>query len=240
MALGVLWISTSDLLAPEWLGIPAESLRNFQLYKGSFYVFATAVLFYFLVRRLLNQISEGQEEVEWILSSPLFSLLKVNEKLEIESISASLRRKLNYPFRYLEHKSLSVITLAEDRKRLKELASLAPGENMTCELRLLDQGDESHFFAFNAVAREKNNQLHYIILVEDISERKKFLQETEAQNQRFRKIAWIQSHLVRAPLARIKELNQVLREGDCASSEEELIYRQALHRSVDELDSIVY
>lgn len=76
--------------------------------------------------------------------------------------------------------------------------------------------------------------------MEDISERKKFLEETEAQNQRFREIAWIQSHLVRAPLARIKELNQVLREGDWASSEEELIYRQALHRSVDELDSIVH
>src|SRR5690606_8532582 len=46
--------------------------------------------------------------------------------------------------------------------------------------------------------------------MQDISERIAYINSIEDQNNRLREIAWIQSHLVRAPLARIMGLSQLI------------------------------
>lgn len=48
-----------------------------------------------------------------------------------------------------------------------------------------------------------NGREAVLVLVNDITERSKYVDTIEKQNQTFREIAWIQSHVVRAPLARL-------------------------------------
>jgi PAS domain S-box-containing protein len=58
-----------------------------------------------------------------------------------------------------------------------------------------------------------------IAIVRDISLQKRHLQEIEDQNMRLKEIAWIQSHLVRAPVATILGLTQLFEADDSTNAE---------------------
>nr|WP_294947743.1 PAS domain S-box protein [uncultured Mucilaginibacter sp.] len=71
----------------------------------------------------------------------------------------------------------------------------------------------------------------------DITARKSYIEAIEHQNKIFREISWMQSHLVRAPLARIMGLTTMLHSpADDTEKEEILNY---LTISANELDSVI-
>jgi PAS domain S-box-containing protein len=55
-----------------------------------------------------------------------------------------------------------------------------------------------------------NGRQAVLVLVNDITDRRKYVDTIENQNQTFREIAWIQSHVIRAPLARLMGLVNLL------------------------------
>jgi PAS domain S-box-containing protein len=72
----------------------------------------------------------------------------------------------------------------------------------------------------------------------DISERRKHVQAIEMQNERLREIAWIQSHVVRAPLSRLLGIaDQIKKQPGVDVSQVQLI--DYLIRSANELDEII-
>ena len=75
-----------------------------------------------------------------------------------------------------------------------------------------------------------------VILAIDVTERLSYISAIEAQNENLREISWIQSHVVRAPLARIMGLIQILKnsEGD----EKEMAMEYIL-LSANELDDTI-
>lgn len=72
----------------------------------------------------------------------------------------------------------------------------------------------------------------------DISERRKHIQAIEAQNAQLNEIAWIQSHVVRAPLSRIMGLINALKN---YSDDKELSFELLgfLFSSAEELDDVI-
>lgn len=77
-----------------------------------------------------------------------------------------------------------------------------------------------------------------VILANDITERFEYIQMIEMQNSKFREIAWIQSHLVRAPLSRIMGIIElILISQDDTQLVKDLI--QHLSNSANELDKII-
>jgi signal transduction histidine kinase len=78
-----------------------------------------------------------------------------------------------------------------------------------------------------------------IILATDITRRIEHANAIEAQNARLREIAWTQSHVVRAPLARLMglvELYKLSLEDDAAERE---FCLQEIDNSARELDRII-
>jgi PAS domain S-box-containing protein len=77
-----------------------------------------------------------------------------------------------------------------------------------------------------------------LVLANDISGRIRYIEDIEEKNKRLREIAWIQSHHVRAPVARIKSLINLIKQSD---PEEEDISQllDYIAISVDELDVII-
>ncbi len=61
---------------------------------------------------------------------------------------------------------------------------------------------------FTEIEHEKSKA--YLLLARDITERLNNMRAIESQNQRLREIAWMQSHKVRAPLARILAIAQLV------------------------------
>jgi PAS domain S-box-containing protein len=78
-----------------------------------------------------------------------------------------------------------------------------------------------------------------IILANDVTERLNYIKAIIEQNKRLKEIAWVQSHIVRAPLARLMGLVKILDQGTQVSSDDKnFIYKELLN-SADELDEII-
>ena len=84
-----------------------------------------------------------------------------------------------------------------------------------------------------------NNKDAGLILVNDITEKLKYLRKIEEQNEAFKEIAWIQSHVVRAPLARMLGLVNLLEISEGGGSEENNELLAYIKASALELDKIV-
>ena len=83
----------------------------------------------------------------------------------------------------------------------------------------------------------ENNSISGVCITgRDITVGKNYLRTIEAQNKTFREISWMQSHMVRAPLARILGLIQLLNRPNETDRDEMLKY---LELSANELDDII-
>jgi len=89
-----------------------------------------------------------------------------------------------------------------------------------------------------------SNRLDYenrkvaIILASDYTERVKSHLALESQNDKLREIAWTQSHVVRAPLARLMGIVNLLKEGNIEENDLK-IFLEHLKTSADQFDQII-
>jgi PAS domain S-box-containing protein len=86
--------------------------------------------------------------------------------------------------------------------------------------------------------REQMRIIGACIAGRDITERKFYLRSVEEQNKVFREISWMQSHLVRAPLASIMGLLPMLSTEEDKDNREKIL--EYLNISATELDSIIW
>ncbi len=82
------------------------------------------------------------------------------------------------------------------------------------------------------------NTVGRIILANDVTERNAYVEAIEKQNEKLKEIAWIQSHVVRAPLSRMMGLIDIIKNYriDDIENEELLNY---LLVSAEELDNVI-
>ncbi len=89
----------------------------------------------------------------------------------------------------------------------------------------------------------KSNVIDYqgiraeVVLANDITDRMKYIHAIEDQNKRLQEIAWMQSHVVRAPLARLMSLVMAMEslENDFGRDN----FRKMILDSAEELDEII-
>jgi PAS domain S-box-containing protein len=77
-----------------------------------------------------------------------------------------------------------------------------------------------------------------LILANDITERMNYIRDVEDRNTRLQEIAWIQSHVVRAPLARLMGLINAINETTEDDKDQQKLY-QLIMKSANELDDII-
>ena len=98
------------------------------------------------------------------------------------------------------------------------------------------------FWGSTSVAPVADNMggfTHWIYILRDVTDRRIHLQSIEEQNKRLREIAWTQSHLVRAPLARIMGLVSLLKEDELGEELSKKDIIDNIASSADELDTII-
>lgn len=91
--------------------------------------------------------------------------------------------------------------------------------------------------AISPVTDAEGNLQNYIAIERDVTERMDYLTAIEDQNKQLREIAWLQSHMVRAPLARILGLIDLLVSDDAGTAAKDAL--PMLKKSADDLDKIV-
>lgn len=78
-----------------------------------------------------------------------------------------------------------------------------------------------------------------IVLANDITEKIKYIESIELQNRNLSEIAWIQSHLVRAPLARIMGIIQMFEHNKLMPEIEKRMFFEHIITSAHELDELI-
>jgi PAS domain S-box-containing protein len=77
-----------------------------------------------------------------------------------------------------------------------------------------------------------------VVLAQDITERLKYINAIEAQNKKLRDISWIQSHVVRAPIARLMSLIDLIQNSQNDENEKLELLTHIL-QSAHDLDGVV-
>jgi len=80
---------------------------------------------------------------------------------------------------------------------------------------------------------------HWVYIQRDVNNKRRHLQALEVQNKKLKEIAWIQSHVVRAPLARIMGLVELLSERHDSEDLSNNQIIEAIASSANELDNII-
>jgi PAS domain S-box-containing protein len=89
----------------------------------------------------------------------------------------------------------------------------------------------------------QSNQINYqgvkakVVLANDVTERVRYVQAIEAQNEKLREISWMQSHVIRAPLSRIMGLIPLLTAATTDNEQRQI--HDYLVASANELDSVI-
>ncbi len=132
----------------------------------------------------------------------------------------------------------------EDLSRVKESMDLLQQnpdkQNWVLDYRLLKaNGDYAYVHDKGYIIRDTQGKaIRMIGATQDITERIKYTKAIEAQNKQLREIAWTQSHIVRAPLARLIGLiNLIDEEGQIDQDTNQLL--KYVSTSAHELDGVI-
>ena len=138
------------------------------------------------------------------------------------------------------------LTKVADEDREKVQTSLARAianpevKKWKLEYRIVKaDGKIAHVTDRGYILRDENNKATRMVgAVLDVTNSRKLLRRIQRQNKALKEIAWEQSHIVRAPVARIKGLLNLLEEETYEEmSREEILFH--IKDSANELDSII-
>lgn len=128
----------------------------------------------------------------------------------------------------------------EDRALLNQEFDRAL-ENLSsyeCKYRIIDKlGNIKHIHSKLLIHRDNGKPVKLNGFLLDITGQIHHIEKIEKQNNKLREIAWIQSHGVRAPLARIMGLVNLINANDPETNMQQLV--NFILSSVEELDDLV-
>lgn len=192
-------------------------------------------------KRISTQSKESEEKYRsmfdfspipmWIFDVETYEFLNVNE--------AAVRQ---YGYSKSEFLSMTIMDIRppEDIEQIKQIVknNKKTGVYSWGNYRHLKKGGELMHVAVKSNLIEFEGRKARLALVIDITDQVKYTQAIEEQNQRLREIAWSQSHVVRAPLARMMGLIDILSKNHERSKEPDEILNHLMH-SARELDVII-
>lgn len=145
---------------------------------------------------------------KWVFDLNTFRFLDVN----IAAIK-------HYGFSHKEFMKMTIFDIrpASEKERLEQVL-----HNSRLKKEFIDQGLFTHqkknkelirVSIQSALVNFKGHEAK-LIIANDITEQEKYIQAIEQQNEKLKEVAWIQSHVFRAPLSKIMGLIEILKSTD--------------------------
>lgn len=191
-------------------------------------------------KKISKQLKESEEKYRNLFHlSPIPMWVFDVETLEFLNVNSAAIK--HYGYSREEFYSMTISNIKHDEE-------ISPVEKVIKEIK----GQNSYHGTFKH--KKKNGEIIYvdvqtssivfnnrnaeIVLATDITKNIQYTNEIEEQNKKLRDIAWVQSHVVRAPIARILgltslKLNNIESELDCAATLDKI------EASAKELDNVV-
>lgn len=160
---------------------------------------------------------------------------------------------------FLDINKAAIVHYGYDRQEFlsKTLKNIRPPEDLPLMEAALETNRERNSLFHKRVFRhiKKNGEIikvetessaiHFnereavLVLVNDITEKINYIETIETQNRTFKEISWIQSHIVRAPLARLMGLVNLLETEIIETDSEVSQLVEHIKNSSKELDDII-
>jgi PAS domain S-box-containing protein len=187
------------------------------------------------------KIKESEANLQAIFRSTVDGYLLLSETYQIVAFNETAKKailfnKNNLPFNI----GASIFEYVEESRRpyfMGVVSKARAGHAIEYERRFVINNEKLWVhYTITAVYEEGINN-GVCIIGRDITAYKNYVETIEAQNAKLRDISWMQSHLVRAPLARIMGLTPLI-----ASSTDQADRANLLHFldvSSNELDAVI-
>lgn len=162
--------------------------------------------------------------------------------LKILYVNAAFSRITGYGPGQVVGKSPAVLQgfspARNDFERLKNaIKKLEPLKTAT--IRYSGMGEETFIsLSLHPVADERGALNHWIAIGHDVTDRLRYISEIEEQNHKLQEIAWMQSHVIRAPLARLMGLVDLIKNYQNSETEKNELLDHIL-TSAYSLDEII-
>lgn len=200
----------------------------------------------------LEDISKRKEEEHWskLLESVVINttdgVVITNAELgeqgpTIMYVNTAFIEMTGYSKEELVGRTPQVFTQHSVNKPALKKLYRAIKKNISCDIEVVDvnKSGREYWVSMNVspVSDSTGKVTHWISIQRDITESRKHLKAIEEQNKKFKEIAWIQSHVVRAPLARVMGLVDLLAHHTPDNETDVLL--QHLSSSARDLDAII-
>ena len=173
--------------------------------------------------------------------SPLPMLVFDVETLMFLNVNAAAIKHYGYSFTEFLSMTINDIRPSEDVSRLEDvLPSLRADRNLTFSgvYRHRKKNGEIIQAEIQSNVVQGLGKKARVILVNDITERLNYIEAVEKQNKQLQEIAWMQSHVFRAPVARLMSLIDLVRNYNNSETEQKDLLDRML-MSAKELDNII-
>jgi PAS domain S-box-containing protein len=209
-----------------------DELTSLSLYKS--------ILYSSERKRIVGALAESEKKYQELFQlSPLPMFVFELETLVFMDVNDAFIQHYGYTREEILRMNLRDIRPPEEVSALEHgLLTINPGnESMGIYKHRKKNGDviqvdiQSNFIS----CKGKDAK---VTIATDVTERLSYIHAIEAQNERMREISWIQSHVVRAPLARIMGLLPLVKELSGNNDEREKMFEYLLS-SANELDDLI-
>lgn len=136
-------------------------------------------------------------------------------------------------------KFLSTLFVEEEREDLKAFLSSADNQNSTKVFHYLDRNSSIKTAEVKFSLTDLDDEYYGILSIVDITEKVQKTERILAQYERLKEISWMQSHLVRAPLARLMGLANMIKD-NMVDQEEIGDFLEMILYSCNELDQVIH
>lgn len=167
----------------------------------------------------------------WVFDVNTFEFLNVND---------AAIRQYGYSREEFLHMTIKDIRPPDDMRKIEEIVAESRNSNAFSwgEFRHLKKGGQLIYVDIKSNLIDFEGKKARLVLATDITERVQHMKAIEKQNKRLQEIAWSQSHVVRAPLARMMGLVNVLSlKKDLVKNQDEIL--DLIMHSAKELDDIL-
>jgi len=197
-------------------------------------------------KKLQQSLQESEEKFSTISKILPIGLIITNREFKVEYTNIAAKRMLGYPHTDWDNKYLYEII---ENFKLNQNNQLQI-ETLNAQIKhpIFDQ-EKLTAITYNGKKIDvllssiyfiSNNKPQYTFVIQDISSINKKDHLISEQRSKLRDISWYQSHIVRAPLARILGLTHLLQDELTNNTEEISFILQALLDSSNELDQVIH
>lgn len=192
-----------------------------------------------------NQIQESETKYRVLFESNLDSITicGINEDLGVSSIlDCNSGAEQMFGFRRNELLQMHMGEIEQSSKQLhaNKIEELRQKGSIAYETSYLNSQGELRYMDVKVVRVEIQGKILAMHIASDVTERRKYLEAIQEQNEALKQIAWVQSHKLRAPLARMLSLIDLIKHTDATTDQRFPDYLNWLIGSSEELDAVIH